>query len=150
MSELTVSESVVTGQVAHDATSQSTSSHVPPQAERGDEGAQRWKRLLGSSPQTLPHKNMMMKTSGEKVFCMHTQQTSYLLLCFIFLNRPEVSNASVCNSIINVTLRETWRIKVEMPALVRDMTSATHTNLLLQNFMENQLCLFSEIQSHTN
>lgn len=106
MSELTVSESVVTGQVAHDATSQSTSSHVPPLAERGDEGAQRWKRLLGSSPQTLPHKNMIMKTSGKKVF-LHARTTNQLSppLFYLFepLQSPEVSNASVCNSIINVT-----------------------------------------------
>lgn len=60
--------------------------------------------LLSQNPTTQKHDHE--DEWREVFFCMYTQQTSYLLLCFICfepLQSPQVSNASVCNSIINVT-----------------------------------------------
>lgn len=101
------------------------------------------KGCLAPRPRPYHTKTQWWRRVERRFFCMHTQQTNYLLLCFIFLNRPEVSNASVCNSIINVTLRETWRIKVEMPALVRDYR--TWLQLHTQTFYSKTLWKTSSV-----
>lgn len=51
--ELTVSEPLAASKGARHAANQAPPPGVPPLAQRGDEGSERWKRLLRSSPQTL-------------------------------------------------------------------------------------------------
>lgn len=55
--ELTMSEPLAAIQSAHHAAGQTPPPCVPPLVQRGDEGAQRWKRLLCSSPETLAQRD---------------------------------------------------------------------------------------------
>lgn len=57
-----MSEPQGAAQGARHATSKPPSPEIPPLVQCGDKGAQRWKRLLGSSPQTLVQRSSTNRT----------------------------------------------------------------------------------------
>lgn len=63
-----MSEPLGVGHCTRHAASKAPSPCVPPLAQCGDEGAQRWKWLLGSSPKTLPQEDDIIIRSFVHVF----------------------------------------------------------------------------------
>lgn len=61
-----MSEAQAAAQAARHAAGQAPPPQLPPLAQCGDEGSQRWKRLLGSSPQTLTQEDDIITMTTQK------------------------------------------------------------------------------------